>query len=228
MERRYTPPPLDLEPLHAFLASHGEVVTLPRGERMEIEGQPAQWFALVEQGIFKYVTRNPDDQQEHIAWFSLVGEFVTDYPNVLYGRPARFDIETMTPCRVCRIDGEALRHFFGQNDEQVALRCLIGEHLLAQFQSRYIDLHRLSPRERYTQLLRRCPGIADDLPLNAIASFLGVTPVYLSRIRRAITFGEDELPPPIDIPETSFIDGQNEDPPFLYRSSARFLEERMI
>lgn len=194
MERRYTPPPLDLEPLHAFLASHGELVTLSRGEHMEHEGQPARWFALVEQGIFKYVTRSCGDRQEHIAWFSFEGEFVCDYPNVLYGRPARFDIVTMTPCRVRRVDGEALRGFFCQGDERVALRCLIGEHLLTQFQSRYIDLHRLTPCERYTQLLRCCPGIADELPLHAIASFLGVTPVYLSRIRRAITFGKDESP----------------------------------
>lgn len=197
MERRYSPPPLDLRPLHAYLASHGEVVSLLRGERLEREGAPARWFALVEEGIFKYVVHSPGDRQEHIAWFSFHGEFATDYPNVLYGRPARFDIEAMTPCRVCRVEGEALRRFFCQSDELVALRCLIGEHLLAQFQRRYIDLHRLSPRERYTQLLHRCPGIAVDLPLNAIASFLGVSPVYLSRIRREITFGDKELPPPI-------------------------------
>ena len=44
--------------------------------------------------------------------------------------------------------------------------------------------------ERYELLLRRCPGIARHLPLNAIASFLCVTPQQLSRIRKAVTFSE--------------------------------------
>ena len=39
-------------------------------------------------------------------------------------------------------------------------------------------------------LLRRCPGIARHLPLNAIASFLCVTPQQLSRIRKTVTFSE--------------------------------------
>ena len=56
--------------------------------------------------------------------------------------------------------------------------------------ARYIDLHRATPLERYELLLRRCPGIARHLPLNAIASFLCVTPQQLSRIRKAVTFSE--------------------------------------
>ena len=52
----------------------------------------------------------------------------------------------------------------------------------------YTDLHRATPLERY-ELLRRCPGIARHLPLNAIASFLCVTPQQLSRIRKGVTFG---------------------------------------
>ena len=70
------------------------------------------------------------------------------------------------------------------------LRCLVAEHLLSQARARYTDLHRATPLERYELLLRRCPGIARNLPLNAIASFLCVTPQQLSRIRKAVTFSE--------------------------------------
>ena len=61
---------------------------------------------------------------------------------------------------------------FSQDKKSMDLRCLIAEHLLSQARARYTDLHRATPLERYELLLRRCPGIAHHLPLNAIASFL--------------------------------------------------------
>ena len=42
--------------------------------------------------------------------------------------------------------------------------------------------------KRYELLLHRCPGIVEHLPLNAIASFLCITPQMLSKIRKDITF----------------------------------------
>ncbi|MBO4564533.1 MAG: Crp/Fnr family transcriptional regulator, partial [Bacteroidaceae bacterium] len=65
-----------------------------------------------------------------------------------------------------------------------------GEHILFQFRSRYLDLHCATPRERYDLLMRRCPGIVNELPLNAIASFLNITPKTISMLRRDITFGK--------------------------------------
>jgi len=40
---------------------------------------------------------------------------------------------------------------------------MIGEHILSQFRSRYLDLHCTTPRERYEMLLQRCPGIMEFL-----------------------------------------------------------------
>ena len=55
----------------------------------------------------------------------------------------------------------------------------------------HIDRCQYTPRERYEQLQSRCPGIVNDLPLHAIASFLGVTSKTLSKLRRNITFGQE-------------------------------------
>ena len=92
------------------------------------------------------------------------------------------------PSRVLRVTGEQLKEFFSQDMETMKLRALIAEHILLQFRSRYLDLHCTSPRERYDLLLQRCPGIVEHLNLQDIASFLCVTPNYLSTIRKDITF----------------------------------------
>ena len=84
--------------------------------------------------------------------------------------------------------GEQLMNFFRQDAEKMELRSVIAEHLLSQARTCYLDLHRATARERYELLLQRCPGIVEHLDLQDLASFLCITPNYLSTIRKSITF----------------------------------------
>ena len=188
MEQKFSNNSLDLETLREFCMREGEAVTYRKGDQLEREGDPARWLAFVESGCFKYVTHGISDDREHITWFSFEGEFVADYPTYLYGRPAHTTIVAMMPSRVIRVTGQQLEQFFEQSKETMKLRAIIAEHILDQFQSRYIDLHRTTARERYDLLMQRCPGIVDHLDLQDIASFLNVHPNTISKIRRDITF----------------------------------------
>jgi CRP-like cAMP-binding protein len=184
MEQKFSNNSLDIETLREFCRKEGKVVEYRKGDQLEREGDPARWFAYVERGCFKYVTRGISDGRDHLTWFSFEGEFVTDYPTFLYDLPSQATIEAMMPCRVWRVSGEELMQFFNRSIKNMKLRAEIAEHILGQFRSRYLDFHCSTPHERYNQLLSRCPGIVEHLPLNAIASFLNVTPQMLSRIRK--------------------------------------------
>ena len=188
MEQKFNNNRLDLQMLRAFCEREGELVFYRKGDQLEREGDPARWFGYVTEGCFKYVTHGISDDKEHITWFSFEGEYVGDYPRPLYGRPAKSTIEAMMPSRVLRVSGDQLMQFFSQGIETMELRSVIGEHILCQFHERYLDLHRATARERYELLLRRCPGIVHHLALQDLASFLCVTPNYLSTIRKDITF----------------------------------------
>jgi len=214
MEQKFGKNSIDIKALREFCEREGKMVEYRKGEQLEREGDPARWFGFVTEGCFKYVTYGISDDKapikrepssslgmaereearpkvkEHITWFSFEGEFVTDYPACLDGGPALTTIEAMVPTRIIRVSGEQLVKRFSQDKKSMDLRCLVAEHLLSQARARYTDLHRATPLERYELLLRRCPGIARHLPLNAIASFLCVTPQQLSRIRKAVTFSE--------------------------------------
>ena len=85
------------------------------------------------------------DDKAHITWFSFKGEFVCDYPTFLYDRPSQATIEAMVPSRVLRVTGQQLEQFFNQTMETMKLRAMIGEHILCQFRSRYLDLHCTTP-----------------------------------------------------------------------------------
>lgn len=192
MEQKYNTSGLgtELVRLREFCNQEGEAVTYCKGELLEHQGELAKWIAYVESGAFKYMTKGMSDDKTHITWFSFEGEFVADYPRFLYGRPAQSTIEAMMPSRVLRVSGESLRRFFSQDIEAMEIRAIIAEHILCQFHERYIDLHCATPRERYDMLMQRCPGIVNELPLNAIASFLNITPKTLSMLRRDITYGK--------------------------------------
>jgi len=188
MEQKFSNTSLDLQILREFCEREGESVLYRKGDQLEREGDPARWFGYVTQGYFKYVTHGISDDREHITWFSFEGEFVCDYPRSLYGYPAKSTIEAMVPSNVLRVSGNQLMQFFSQSIETMQLRSVIGEHILCQFHERYLDLHRATARERYELLLRRCPGIVEHLDLQDLASFLCITPNYLSTIRKSITF----------------------------------------
>ena len=183
---------IDLRALREFCRKEGKVVEYRKGEQLEREGDPARWFAYVERGCFKYVTRGISDGRDHLTWFSFEGEFVGDYPCLLYDQPSLATIEAMMPCCVWRVSGEELLQFFHRSIKNMELRALAAEHILGQYRVRYQDFHRATPYERYNQLLSRCPGIVEHLPLNAIASFLNVTPQMLSRIRKDLLLHDGE------------------------------------
>ena len=199
MEQKFSNNSLDLQVLREFCEREGKMVEYRKGEQLEREGDPARWFGFVTEGCFKYVTHGLSERlrvggrstgldREQITWFSFEGEFVVDYPTFLYARPAQTTIVAMMPSRVLRVTGEQLKQYFSQSIKTMELRAVIAEHILSQFRSRYLDLHCTTPRERYELLLRRCPGIVEHLDLQDLASFLCITPNYLSTIRKSITF----------------------------------------
>ena len=212
MEYKFEKNKMDLRVLRAFCEREGEAVEYLKGDQLEREGDPARWFAFVTNGCFKYVTHGISDDKapikrepssllgmaereearpkvkEHITWFSFESEIVADYPNSLDGHPAQTTIEAMVPTRILRVSGEQLMNFFRQDAEKMELRSIIAEHVLRQRNQCYLDLHRATARERYELLLQRCPGIVEHLALQDLASFLCITPNYLSTIRKSITF----------------------------------------
>ena len=187
MEQKFSNNSIDLQVLREFCEREGEAVVYHKGDQLEREGDPSRWFSYVTEGCFKYVNHSSDDK-EHITWFSFEGEFAGDYPNCLDGLPAQTTIEAMMPSRVLRVTGEQMLQMFRQNMQTMKLRSVVGELILREHRACYLDLHRASARELYELLLRRCPGIVHHLALQDLASFLCVTPNYLSTIRKDITF----------------------------------------
>lgn len=180
---------LDLTYLKEYCINHGKLARYSKGDYFLKVGETSRYVGYVEKGYFKYIVRNKAEQKDYVSGFAFVNEFVGDYPHCLFHRQSDVTIIAEIPSEVYLIDGEALNQLYETDLKLKDLALSIYEHLFSQVYFQYLDTFRTSSRERYKNLLRRCPQIVQDISLKDVASYLHVTPTTISTIRREITFG---------------------------------------
>ena len=174
---------LNLSTLKEYCIKHGEMTHFSRGDMFEIEGLKSQRIGYVVNGCFKYIVHNNTENRDYITGFSFENEFVCDFPNCMNQQPAIVSIVALENTDVYIINGTELKDIIDNQS-----RSNIYEHLFHQIYTQYLDTYRMTVRERYINLLHRCPQIVQQINLKDIASFLRVTPTTISNIRREITF----------------------------------------
>ena len=181
---------LDLEFLRAYCMEKGERRVMERGETLEEAGEPAQWVAFVERGCFKYMVHNDEEGKDYCTGFAFEGEFVADFPYCLDGDVSEVSIEADMPCEVRIISGRELQALFDSDPKMMLHNVRILKNLFKMVYGRDLDHYRYTARSRYRRLIDRCPQVVQQLSLKDIASFLNITPIYLSKLRKEITFGK--------------------------------------
>lgn len=93
------------------------------------------------------------------------------------------------PCEVYICNIQEIRQALNENtDTQIQARNKAERILFCVYQN-YIDLYRKTPEERYKEIICRYPEILQMLTLKELSSYLKITPITMSKIRRKITFG---------------------------------------
>ena len=99
-------------------------------------------------------------------------------------------IEADMPCEVRVISGQELQALFDNDPKMAKMDVKILKNLFKMVYCRDLDHYRFTARARYRRLMARCPQVVQQLSLKDIASFLNITPIYLSKLRKEITFGK--------------------------------------
>ena len=151
---------------------------------------PSNHIGYIQTGCLKYTVHNNVDEKDYITGFAFSGEFVADYPNCLYGKTSKVQIESVTDSKVYIVDGVAVLRLLTESAERMLCGMKIMEGIFEQIYSNYIDLYILDAHGRYECLMKRCPQIVQQLSLKDIASYLRLHPNTISKIRHNITFGK--------------------------------------
>ena len=178
---------LDLSALKEYCIHHGRLTKYSKGDYFIKTGETSRIVGYVEVGYFKYTVHNLSEHKDYITGFAFENEFVGDYPNCLYRKTSEVTIVAATSCMLYQLSGEELLRML-DSDCMKEVKQAISDQLFYQVYCQYLDTYRISTRERYHNLLHRCPDIVQSISLKDIASYLKVTPTTISNIRREITF----------------------------------------
>ena len=100
--------------------------------------------------------------------------------------PSKIIYQCLTDCEFYAADFSQFKHLASQNTDIALLYSKVLERLFLKMEKRILDLSMLDAKDRYLKLKRRIPKIENLIPQYHIASYLNVTPVQLSRIRKSL------------------------------------------
>ena len=160
-------------------------VAVRRKSLLLAAGDQCDYIYFVERGaLFSYAADAGGDI--HVVQFGLDGYWISDLDSFFSGMPALYTIEAVSDSALLAIDS---RGFARLCDELPKFDRLFR----IQIQNAYIDLQGRIARtfsddgqRRYLALLAQHPEIAERFPQYLIASYLGIKPQSLSRIRKAL------------------------------------------
>ena len=178
LERFLPMPEADWE----LLRPHLRLRTLTRQEHFATEGKKAGEIGFVLEGnLHHFYTR---DGEEKTTYFYFENHFVASYISCIRQSPSLLTIEALTECRLLVFPYPVLLDLYERSQVWERFGRLIAEYLAAGLEERMVSLLTETPRERYEALLQGNMGkILERIPQRYIASYLGITPVSLSRIR---------------------------------------------
>lgn len=165
------------------LAGECNTTEFAKGDHLLREGDVAGHLFLVTRGLLRYYFIDDETGEERTGQFFDEGQVFTDAASFLARTPATQSIDALEQGEVVRIPRNALYAAYTGDHAMERFGRLMLENALVGSQRRAANLLRLTPDERYRTFVTTRPEVARRVPQYLIASYLGITPEGLSRIR---------------------------------------------
>lgn len=168
----------------AMLIQYGSLKTFKKGDNFIKAGKVNTKIAFILKGGFRLFYDKNDNEITCLLAFEngLIGSFES---NILK-QPCTQTIQAIEESELFIIDYRDLEALYDKSPKFERVGRLILEYYLAFLQQRITSYLLDTPEERYMRLINETPDILNRVPLQYIASYIGVTPVSLSRIRKRI------------------------------------------
>ncbi|GGE41239.1 CRP-like cAMP-binding protein [Pedobacter psychrotolerans] len=150
------------------------------------EGEVCKYFAFVVKGLLR--TYNVDGKgNEHINFFGWEGWWISDFNSFLSEEPAEFNIDAIEDCElllISKADYEALTLAVPVMDRYFRI---LYQNSIVTKERRLMSSVTHTAEEKYLELMESNSKISERLSQNLIASYLGIAPETLSRIKKNLS-----------------------------------------
>lgn len=146
-------------------------------------GQHVANYYFIASGGIRIVIDMPE--KEVTAWLLFENNFFSDLESIKSGQPSKAKILAVGKSTIFSIDAEKMHQFYEQYPEWQEFGRKMMEELSLNLVDTLISFQIMDAETRYLHLLKKS-DIINRVPLKQLASYLGITPTSLSRIRKNI------------------------------------------
>lgn len=158
--------------------------TFKKGELLCGFGQTERYLSMIHEGVCRgFYSKNG---KEISVAFMFPNDYVSAYYSFLTKRPSLMAIEALSDVTVISISRTDLSQLCDRYKSAERIGRLNAERIYRRKEEREIALLTMSATERYIELQKRQPNLLQSIPLKHIASYLGIQPESLSRIRKQL------------------------------------------
>lgn len=138
---------------------------------------------FIKKGLIRVIIndQNGEDQTIH---FALENQFIADYSNFLLQTPAMYSLQALEETETIVLPRSAVNWGYKNLQEGNKLGRLIAEFYFIYQDQRIKNIYSRTAKERYDTITDIFPNIHTRAPQHMIASYLGITPIHLSRLKK--------------------------------------------
>ncbi len=151
---------------------------------VELGEVPTKIYFLVSGVIRCYITT--ESGKEYNKSFYLPESFVGSLTALLTNKPSLYVFEVLVDCKIYEIDYTKIMALCNEDKDLNNLYARVLEMVYIKYERRLVELMSLDATDRYLTLRKQISNVDDLIPQYQIASYLGITAVQLSRIRKKI------------------------------------------
>jgi CRP-like cAMP-binding protein len=129
---------------------------------------------------------------EHTIHFALENQFIADYSNFMQKQSSLYTLQAVEETQVVVLPRSAIEWGYKNLTEGQKMGRLIAEFYFIYQDDRIKNMYARTPKQRYDSITDVFPNIHNRVPQHMIASYLGITPVHLSRLKKSVLIGAGE------------------------------------
>ncbi|WP_286827769.1 Crp/Fnr family transcriptional regulator [Maribacter sp. UBA4516] len=166
------------------LTDYFQITTKKKNEYLVNEGSSSSYLYFIIDGYVRCFFNN--DGNEITTQISTNKDFITSFESFLNNNSSKENIQCISDCLLLRISKTNYENLYSEiSDWSVFCKSVYEEHIM-KISDRTNSLQNLSASERYLKLLNTQPNIALNTAIKHLASYLGIKPQSLSRIRKEV------------------------------------------